>query len=360
MFGACTGDTLPEQALLAPLDTLGGYTVGTKKVEVPGPNGLTLTTQIWFPANEDQPNADWYRYEGLVKGGARVDQMPDCTNTRPVFVFSHGDEGVRFQSAFLMEHLASHGFVVAAPDHTFNTYYDGDREQMLSVTMRRPGDLSAVYDYLVEQSGGSNGLLPGCVDSQAGFAVGGHSFGGYTVIAAAGALLSVEQSAAHCSNQEGWLCQILADYAAAHPSESLVDLSDERIWATIPIAPAGYEITLGGLHNISIPTMVLGGGLDTSTTVAAQVQPVFDGLSVEPRYLGIITRAGHVSFSNACDYMPVFDECEDEAFTPPHEVQAMTTVLVTAFLFETLGFAEASAYLGVEDQRLAWTAVVTE
>ena len=35
----------------------------------------------------------------------------------PLVVFSHGYGGLRTQSSFLTAHLASWGFVVAAPDH---------------------------------------------------------------------------------------------------------------------------------------------------------------------------------------------------------------------------------------------------
>ncbi|RMF12332.1 MAG: hypothetical protein D6761_12950, partial [Candidatus Dadabacteria bacterium] len=35
----------------------------------------------------------------------------------PVVIFSHGAGGVRFQSVFLTEYLAAHGYIVVAPDH---------------------------------------------------------------------------------------------------------------------------------------------------------------------------------------------------------------------------------------------------
>jgi predicted dienelactone hydrolase len=35
----------------------------------------------------------------------------------PLVLFSHGNAGIRFQSLFLAAHLASHGYIVASPDH---------------------------------------------------------------------------------------------------------------------------------------------------------------------------------------------------------------------------------------------------
>lgn len=42
----------------------------------------------------------------------------------PLVVYSHGNGGLRYVSAFLTEHLASHGFIVVAPDHVGNTAID--------------------------------------------------------------------------------------------------------------------------------------------------------------------------------------------------------------------------------------------
>src|SRR5258708_19447850 len=42
----------------------------------------------------------------------------------PLVLYSHTSLGHRRQSTFLCTHLASHGFVVAAADHTGNTFGD--------------------------------------------------------------------------------------------------------------------------------------------------------------------------------------------------------------------------------------------
>ena len=42
----------------------------------------------------------------------------------PVIVHSHGWEGHAGNSAFMMRHFASHGWVAVAPDHTGNTLTD--------------------------------------------------------------------------------------------------------------------------------------------------------------------------------------------------------------------------------------------
>ena len=44
----------------------------------------------------------------------------------------------------------------------------------------------------------------------------------------------------HNSPQVGWLCDEVATYFETRESSS-VDLHDPRVWASIPMAPAGYE-----------------------------------------------------------------------------------------------------------------------
>ena len=54
---------------------------------------------------------------------------------------------MRWQSPFLVEYLASHGFVVVAPDHTGNTIFDYDSGRMPEVA-RRPHDIIDAADWL--------------------------------------------------------------------------------------------------------------------------------------------------------------------------------------------------------------------
>jgi pimeloyl-ACP methyl ester carboxylesterase len=66
----------------------------------------------------------------LVKTHSLVDaQVASAAGSFPVVIFSHGWGGTRTQSTFLMEELASHGYVVVAIDHPYGAlvtvYPDG-------------------------------------------------------------------------------------------------------------------------------------------------------------------------------------------------------------------------------------------
>jgi predicted dienelactone hydrolase len=113
----------------------------------------------------------------------------------PLVVFSHGLGGHRRQSTFLCTHLASHGFVVAAPDHPGSTFADaapifargeqggwaGLRDWVAAGMVSRPRDVIDLADGL---AGGLVASLVGRFDPSR-LAVAGHSFGGWTALTTA-------------------------------------------------------------------------------------------------------------------------------------------------------------------------------
>ena len=106
----------------------------------------------------------------------------------PLILFSHHSGGSRRASTFLTTHLASHGYLVAAMDHSelvapeLLRKDDETPEQRAKrgegwITSRVP-DLVFLLDYMLSQP-----LPEVCVDDDRIGAV-GHSFGGWTVLEA--------------------------------------------------------------------------------------------------------------------------------------------------------------------------------
>jgi predicted dienelactone hydrolase len=122
----------------------------------------------------------------------------------PLIVFSHGFNGCGTQSVFLTESLARAGYVVAAPDHhDAACSVEGPRIPRLHLphwAFASPGhwtadsyadrrrDLERVLDWIHESE-----FAP-FIDS-AHIGVAGHSLGGYSVLALAGAWDSWRESA---------------------------------------------------------------------------------------------------------------------------------------------------------------------
>jgi predicted dienelactone hydrolase len=344
-----TGDGPPP---FLPPDQAGPWAAGTFEDVAPGPDGIALTVQAWFPAAA--AGDDPYAYDDFFEAAAREDGVPDCAAARPVLVFSHGNEGIRYQSVFLTEWLASRGWVVVAPDHLHNTFLDHEEERLCEVMVRRPLDLAAVYDWLTGTAAGPGGPLEGCVDPDAGYAVAGHSFGGFTALATAGAALVPAASATYCAQRGGWLCDAIAAWAADHPAEEAA-LGDPRVWATVAMAPAGYEALIGGLGRVTVPALVLGGSRDSVTPMEWQVTPIYAGLTSLPRFLGEIRDAGHYTFSDACAMAPTFDDC-DPPYLPPEEAHPLIDALTAAFLGLAQGDDRNLGWLPPEDDCLTWTA----
>ncbi|MCB9762969.1 MAG: hypothetical protein H6739_24420 [Alphaproteobacteria bacterium] len=340
---ACADPPVDDSAAppFAP-DAPGPWAGGTEAFTAPGPDGIELTVQLWFPASEvdDRP----YRYDDLVDAGVGDDGVPDCAEPRPVVLFSHGNGGVRYQSWFFTEHLATHGYLVAAPDHVGNTFFDASASHD-ELILRRPADIAATFDALVARSADPADPLYGCVDPAAGYAMAGHSFGGYTTLAVAGAVADAAASAAYCATDGGWLCENLAAWAAEHPDERAPALADDRAWAALPMSPAGYEVLVGGLGDLGLPTMILSGHLDDLTPWETGVRPIYEGLSTTPRYLVGVIETGHYAFSDACELLPTYPDCSEPGYVDPAVVHAHVNRLATAFLAHVQGDPRAAAWL---------------
>lgn len=348
---ACAGPDAPApEAPYYPPDAPGPFLAGTAEATFAGPGSDTQPVQVWFPATE--ADEDLYAYDDLFSGTAREDAVPACDAARPVLVFSHGNGGVRYQSIFLAEHLATHGWVVVAPDHVGNTIFDEGGATLAELLLRRPLDVAATFDWLASTE--ADGLLAGCVDPADGYAVAGHSFGGYTSLVVGGATLDAAASAAWCETAtDEWLCDDFAE-AMTTVGVATLDRSDERAWAVASMAPAAYEVLVGGLPDIAVPTLVLGGSLDTLTPMATQVEPIYRDLAANPRALGTLEGAGHFSFSNACEMLPTFEEC-DPPYRPNAETHPIIATAVTAFLRNVRGDEQAAAWLPDADEAtLLW------
>ncbi|MFD5270496.1 alpha/beta hydrolase family protein [Streptomyces sp. NPDC058335] len=222
----------------------GHFAVGTRVMQwtdphrpetaTPAPGDRrTVAVQLWYPARKSPAGAQRARYLGRTEHEARtvsdalarysglpgflLDGVPhahthsvfnapvaDRGGRFPVVLFSPGLGGVRTQNTAWAEELASHGYVVAALDHpydsaavvladgrTINTKIaptgddDEDNERAVETTGVRAADLSFVLDQLGRLDGGEiAGTLTGRLDTGR-VAVTGHSLGGGAALQAA-------------------------------------------------------------------------------------------------------------------------------------------------------------------------------
>jgi predicted dienelactone hydrolase len=193
----------------------------------------------------------------------------------PLVAFSHGYGGHRRQSTFLCTHLASHGYVVAAVDHTGNTVIDilqvvmnvqmGGRPPAPEPVLRefielRPADASFTIDRVLAE-------LDGQIDPER-IGMAGHSFGGWTTLA--------------------------------------TTTRDARIRAALPLAPAGgaSDLPVDPLVNSlaalrwsrEVPTLFIVADRDTLLPLRG-MREVY-GRTPSPKRMVVLKNADHMHF---CD-----------------------------------------------------------
>jgi predicted dienelactone hydrolase len=245
-----------------------------------------LVTEVWYPAVEAArgeqtevisiynalPEALREGLErdslGALETASVRDADPRRQETFPTIIFSHGKGGLRQQSSFYTAALASHGFVVFAPDHEGDTIVelleagDVDVTSTIDSYFLRPGDVSFVIRQLDELS--EDHPLQPLLDTSV-IGVTGHSFGALTSFRAAG--------------------------------------SDARVNAIVGQTPPGVGLVEAGLEvqveDFGIPYMIMSGGKDRTLPKADHADTLWDDM-VPPRYNLNLRSAGHFTFSDLC------------------------------------------------------------
>jgi dienelactone hydrolase len=297
-----------------------------------------LTIEVWYPATEahrgqDVAEATRDQYE-LIPGfppgwqDAVRDAAPRA-GTFPLVMFSHGFGGHRRQSTFLCTHLASHGYVVAAMDHTGNTIVETvqmmmaaqmgiapppDTDAILAETMPpRPLDVSFAIDRLLAGVEGVPAVDPDRIGMS------GHSFGGWTTLMVTG--------------------------------------RDRRVRAALPLAPAGGWTKLPGepLQKAldfgwgrDVPTLFLVAEGDTILPLRGMHE--LHERTTSPKRMLILMNADHMHFCDQIEQIhelfrmmppPIFDQVAG-AIKPIGELCAPES----AYEFvRGLGLAHMDAYV---------------
>lgn len=229
--------------------------------------------------------------------------LPQASTPRPVIVISHGLGSDRTSFAYLAEHLASYGFVVAVPEHP------GSNAQQLQALLAgranevtsprefidRPLDIKYLLNELTRLSQ-TNPTFQGHLNLQQ-IGVVGQSFGGYTALALAGAPINFQQLQKSCSSLNDSLnVSLLLQCLATQLPRSAYNLSDPRVKAAIAIDPIDSSIMgQASLSQIKIPVMLVAGSADTiAPALPEQIQP-FTWLTTPKKYLALINGGTHFS-----------------------------------------------------------------
>ena len=231
----------------------GSLPVGERTVQLQDEarGGVQFPIEMWYPAESEVRDA-------TQLGG-----------TWPLIIFSHSSGGNRRQSKFLTTHLASHGYIVVAMDHSEivsgelsrrdgETSKQTDERIQLWIANRVP-DVRLLLDHVL-----SNADLCGSID-EAQIGIIGHSFGGWTALA--------------------------------------IPESDARIRAVVALAPAGSSRPVRGVIPATltfawkrdVPTLFLVAELDVPTPLDGMYE-LFERTPSSYKQMVILRRADHAHF----------------------------------------------------------------
>jgi predicted dienelactone hydrolase len=328
----------------------GPFGVGARTFTWYDARGKLLTAEFWYPAAVE-PGSEGDDYGPISRTGiAHRDAEPDLRGAPwPLIAFSHGYGGVRYQSTFLTEHLASHGFAVVAVDHNRNTLFDLDEAATAEVAAERPADVSAAVDRIHEAATGGWFGLRGVVDPEAGYGVLGHSFGGWTAVAVAGGIVDPGYASTWCAEHDDAACGFFSDLGTL--DELAGAAPDPRVVAAVALAPgAWYTFGPGGPGELATP-LIVGGDLDGDMPYDEEILPLYERISSSDKALLTLHGAAHWGFTDLCTTLDVgaFDDCEGAAggYLDPARTAALTDEVVTAwFAVHLAGDERGRASLG--------------
>lgn len=259
----------------------------------------------------------------------------------PVVILSHGLGSKPEDFARRAQHLASYGFVVALPQHPGS---DAGQVQELkeglsgayfltSDFIDRPKDISYVIDELERRNQSEFG---GQLDLQS-VGVAGHSFGGYGVLAVAGAAIDFDFLQQQCDRPFAYLdTSMLMQCRVLQLPRQAYNFRDPRVKAVFAVNPVNYAV-FGpkGLGQITIPAMLVGGSEDPATPVVFEQAQSFPLLGSPTKYLALAEGQAHINLANLDAGMThTLNSIKGLSLASPYVLESYADAMLLAF-FET-------------------------
>lgn len=371
-----TSDKAAEPEVLrtdeSAFDDLGPYRVGLQETSLsyaaPGqedPRELPLL--VWHPGQDTEgarknnptlaglmPIKESKAYKGLA--------LPEEEDF-PLAIYSHGSGGEASLAYPFAEQLASRGWIVVGIHHTGNTTLDGLGDggvpEIIS-SVHRPIDVREVLD-AAELGLGLEGFED-AIRTDDVFLF-GHSFGGFTSLLLGGATYDIERAKARVCEDlpdpedpedppENPACDFLDDPEVVAAFDAGFD--DDRIGAIALQAPSMMGVL--NPEGVAVPTLLLSGDRDQTTTHEGASVPIWEGLRHDDDLWLRFADAGHFSFITVCDIVganlitnfeptALEDGCGED-FLAPSEVAKINTAYLVAFAeYHLLGMQEWGAFV---------------
>lgn len=260
--GTSSAAKAPVDPLSWSVATSGPYSCGHRVLETryTPPGGLpqrTISVDVWYPSSATDGEHPVYLslFRDKVAWNDVAPAEPAFAGGMPVLVHSHGHKGFPGNSARLMCHAASHGWLAIAPEHVGDTLSDAPDTLPMALYIERPLDVRAALD-LVKSLPSSDPLAGKGDFTHVGLTA--HSFGTYSGWAVGGASFDAAAVRASCDDGSVKACTEEQIQALA------TDLSDPRPKALVLMAgaPRPYFAS-GGYDAVQAPVLMMSGTLNT-------------------------------------------------------------------------------------------------
>ena len=239
------------------------YEAGWMQIQVAGatPDAATTTVALYYPTLAAPRTIPMGPFKvDVAMGGKPVDKV------KALILLSHGIGGSELGHSVLAQALARNGYLVAALRHPGDNWQD---QSLIGKSPERyfderPRQASRVIDAVLADPMWKNRIA---ADSQ-GARVGalGHSAGGYTVLALAGAKPDLSRMRKHCqaeASDDPIFCSLGRSEASPPPPPATTpSLKDDRVRAVVAMAPTGVLLTAESLAAVHSATMIYVAELD--------------------------------------------------------------------------------------------------
>jgi len=268
------------------------YSVGSQQETIVDSQcARTLNVRIFYPSHSEQvPQRQ--AENGVFSGFPAIVNAPLATGRFPLIVLSHGSGGNNASLAWLAVPLAARGAIVIAASHPGST--TGDSSPKTDLTLQIT-DLSFMLTHYLQAPRWQQ-----TIDAEKIGAI-GHSKGGYSVLALAGARTNRQQMSHYCQAMPQMPdCQFYyrdgVRLENTNDQRLAASYRDPRVKWVIALDPGmSYVLTRSSLDTIKIPLLTIAADYFIRATGKMN-------LGVDRLKLPLITvpDAGHFDFLPLC------------------------------------------------------------
>lgn len=289
-----------------------GYGTMTVAGDVP------MTVALFYPTATPARVIPMGPWQPVVAPGSPASDAP----LKGLILLSHGTGGTELNHHNIASRLARDGYLVAAVRHPGDNWQDRSLVTSGHYFSERPHQLTRVLDALLASPEWGARIPADRIGAV------GHSAGGYSVLALAGAQAEPKRAAQHCLTvqDDPGFCS-LAKGPVESPSAAravptggpvaraeMVSVPDRRIRAVVVMAPMAVVFTPASLAAIDVPVRV----------IVAEHDAVLNGkyhggyviANLPKAQANTVAGAGHFAFM-AQSSMPLPSAAGDAASNPP-------------------------------------------